>query len=61
MLKSLMRSIANTIDSIAYRVFGCESKQRKIASAGNEKRHRALLIISKKVGCNYDFDYLEDE
>lgn len=56
-----MRSIANAIDSIAYRVFGCETKQRKIANNGNSNRHRALLIISKQVGRNYDFDYMEDE
>jgi len=56
-----MRSIANTIDSIAYRVFGCETKQRKIANNGDSTRHRALLIFSKQVGHDYDFDYMEDE
>lgn len=61
MLKNLMRSIANTIDGIAYTVFGSRSKNRDPNTKFDVKHQRALLIISKPVGQNYDFDYMEDE
>lgn len=61
MLKNLMRSIANTIDGIAYKVFSSRSKNRDPNTKFDVKHQRALLIISKPVGQNYDFDYMEDE
>ena len=63
MLKRVMKSIANRIESVAYHVFGCTNTERDSVNGidRNQRRHRALLIVSKNPSMDYDFDYMEDE